>query len=133
MSKLKRFHIDIFYPDWFEESLVKFNEKLHDKQLVCSYHATKKYDNFSREYKRVIRDMLETTRITNDDLNKYIFEFAANIEKKEIKKICFRFPISELKCDIIFVVSSNAKVVTMFLNKGSDPHTNLDRSLYENG
>jgi hypothetical protein len=130
MSKLHRFHVDIFYPDWFEESLKGFIDKLSSKQLVCSYHATKKYDSFSKEYQKVIRDLLSTITI-NEELNKYIFEFAAN-DNNEIKKVCYRFPMSgELRCDIIFVVSSTGKLVTIFLNKNFDPHVSLDRSLYE--
>jgi formyltetrahydrofolate hydrolase len=130
MTKLHRFHKDICFPDWFEESIKLFNNKLSNKQLICSYHATKKYDNFSREYQKVIRDLLSTTTIS-EELNKYIFEFAANKDTHEIKKVCYRFIMNELKCDVIFVVSSTGKVVTMFLNKNFDPHISLDRSLYE--
>lgn len=132
MAKLRRFHVDIFYPDWFEESIKLFKEKLFGKQLVCSYHATKKYEKLSREYQKIIRDLLATLRLDVID-NRYIFEFYAN-ENKEIKKVCYRFPMdNELKSDIIFVVSSTGKLVTIFTNRNFDPHISLDRSLYEQG
>lgn len=129
--KLNRYHKDVFIPDWFPDSIDVFTSKLVDKQLVCSYHATKKYKSFSKQYKKVIKDLLATVdlRLCLD----YIFEFYAN-SNKEIKKVCYRFPMNgELRCDIIFVISSTGKLVTIFLNKNFDPHISLDKSLYEQG
>lgn len=125
--RLKRFHVDIYCPEWSRDSILEFTRNLSGKQLICSYHATKKYNSFSRIYKKVIRDLLETLDL---ELSiDYIFEFYAN--DKEVKKVCYRFPIPDLESDIVFVISSNAKIVTIFLNRNFDPHVSLDDSLYE--
>jgi hypothetical protein len=130
MKKLRRFHKDIFYPDWFEESIDVFTKGLDGKQLICSYHATKRYESFSRQHKKVIRDLLRTVNL--EECKEYIFEFCSN-DNNEIKKVCYRFPTPELESDIIFVISSNAKVVTIFLNRNFDPHVSLQKDLYQQG
>lgn len=128
--KLLRFHKDLFYPKWYNESIEVFTKNLAEKQLICSYHATKKYESFSRQYKKAIRDILKNVDLESS--KDFIFEFCAN-DKNEIKKACYRFPTPELGSDVIFVISSNAKVVTIFLNRNFDPHVSLDTSLYEKG
>lgn len=129
--KLKRFHKDIYYPNWTDNSIALFTKSLVGKQLVCSYHATKKYNNLSRQYKKVIRDLLRTLDLELS--REYIFEFYTNIDN-ELKKACYRFPLrEELGSDIIFVISSTGKIVTIFLNRNFDPHVSLDSSLYEKG
>lgn len=131
MSRLHRFHIDIYCPEWSREAILQFTKELSGKQLVCSYHATKKYDSFSRQYKKVIKDLLKTIDL---ELSiDYIFEFYTN-EKNEVKKVCYRFPMrEELDSDVIFVISATGKVVTIFLNRNFDPHVSLDKNLYESG
>lgn len=129
MNKLKRYHKDIYCPEWFNNSIDEFTKNLEGKQLVCSFHATKKYQSFSRLYKKVIRDLLRTINL--ELIKEYIFEFYSN-DKNELKKVCYRFPLrDELGSDIIFVISSNAKIVTIFLNRYFDPHVSLDSDLYE--
>jgi hypothetical protein len=128
--KLSRYHIDVFVPEWSRNSILEFTKALSGKQLVCSYHATRKYRNMSREYQRVIRDLIATLDL---ELSiDYIFEFYAN-NKNEIKKVCYRFPMPELESDIIFVISVTGKIVTIFLNKNFDPHISLDKNLYTKG
>lgn len=131
MSRLHRFHVDIYCPEWSREAILQFTKELSGKQLVCSYHATKKYDSFSRQYKKVIRDLLKTIDL---ELSiDYIFEFYAN-ERNEVKKVCYRFPMrEELDSDVIFVISATGKVVTIFLNRNFDPHVSLQKDLYETG
>lgn len=131
MSKLKRFHLDVFCPEWAIDSIDEFTKALIGKQLICSYHATKKYKSFSREYKHSILNLIEDINL--ELCKDYIFEFYTN-DKKEVKKVCYRFPMrGELESDVILVISSTGRIVTMFLNRNFDPHVSLDISLYEKG
>jgi hypothetical protein len=124
--RFDRYHIDIYVPSWANESILEFSKIVSEKKLICSYHATKKYDRMNREYKKVVRDLIKTVDL---ELSiDYIFEFYA--KDKEIKKVCYRFPMPELESDVIFVVAQSGKIVTIFLNRNFDPHISLDSSLY---
>lgn len=130
MSKLHRFHINVFIPEWSRGAIQEFTNNLSGKKLVCSYHASKKYERFSREYKKAFLNLVKTIDL---ELSiDYIFEFYSN-NKNQIKKVCYRFPMPDLESDIILVISSTGKIVTIFLNKNFDPHISLGYSLYEKG
>lgn len=124
--KLDRYHIDIYIPSWANESIVEFSKLVSQKKLICSYHATKKYERMNKEYKRMVRKLIKNVNL---ELSiDYIFEFYA--KDREIKKICYRFPQPELESDIILVIAQSGKIVTIFLNKNFDPHISLQRDLY---
>lgn len=130
-KKLERYHLQVFVPPWYDEKLEEFSKMLSSLRLVCSYHATKKYSKMSRQYKRLIKYLLETFTINSEESKSLVFEFYSD-DKNNIKKVCYRFP-TELDSDIIFVVSSTGKIVTIYLNKGFDPHITLDKRLYKQG
>lgn len=127
MLKLKRYHKDIWYPEWADNSINEFIKSLSGYRLILSYHATGKYRNFSRQYRKLIREILETINL--EEHKDSIFEFYTNNENV-VKKACFRIQ-TDVESDIILVISSTGKVVTIFLNKNFDPHISLDRDLYE--
>lgn len=127
MLKLKRYHKDVWYPEWTNNSIDEFIKSLSGCRLILSYHANGKYRNFSRQYRRLIRGIIETINL--NELKDSIFEFYAN-KDNVVKKACFRIQ-TDVESDIILVISSTGKVVTIFLNKNFDPHISLDRNLYE--
>lgn len=130
MNKLKRFHKDVFYPEWSDNSIDEFTKPLDGNPLILSYHANRdKYRYLPRRYKRIIRNILETVKLNN--YKDTIFEFYSDGNNR-IKKACFRFP-TDVESDIIMVISSTGKVVTIFLNRNFDPKISLDRNLYEQG
>jgi hypothetical protein len=127
--KLRRFHIDVFYPEWSNDSILAFVEEVSKKQLILSYHAATKYRKLSRQYKRMVMDLMENVNL-KESIN-YIFEFYSD-DRNQVKKACFRFPSNDEELsDIILVISSTGKIVTIFLNKNFDPRISLDRNLYE--
>jgi hypothetical protein len=124
--RLNRYHIDIYVPSWANESILEFSKLVSEKKLICSYHATRKYERMNREYKKVVRDLIKSVNL---ELSiDYIFEFYA--KEKEIKKVCYRFPQENLASDIILVVAQSGKIVTIFLNRNFDPHVSLQKDLY---
>lgn len=132
MTKLHRFHIDVYCPEWARESLLNFSNMLKGYKLVCSYHATRKYKLLSRTYKKAVKTLLENLDISDEMNLDYVFEFYAD-NNNFIKKVCYRFPQTEVESDIILVISSTGKVVTMFLNRNFDPQISLNKELYEKG
>ncbi len=130
--KLKRYHIDVFIPSWGRESVLTFCSLLKNTELQYSYHARLKLRRMKRKYRDAIRNLLKEINIFDELYLDYIFEFYTNY-KSQVKKVCYRFPMADLDSDIIIVVSSKAKIVTVYTNDVFDKHKDLDKTLYEKG
>ena len=130
MKKLLRYHIDIFVPDWARESILEFCKILSQNKLKYSYHATNKLRGMKKEYKLAIKNLIKNLDL-GDEINlDYIFEFYTN-KDNITKKVCYRFPLKELESDVILVISSTGKVVTIYLNGNHDKHRSLKIENYE--
>ncbi len=130
--KLKRYHIDIYCPPWTRDSVLTFIQSLKDIKLIYSYHANIKLARMKNKYKTVIKSLVKEIDFSDEQWLDYVFEFSAN-GNNVIKKICYRFPITGLDSDIIFVISNTGKIVTIYLNDNFDKHHSLDESKYEKG
>lgn len=130
MKKLSRFHIDIYCPEWSRDAILDFCKLLSENKLKYSYHAVNKLRSMKREYKLVVKDLIKNLDLGSEVNLDYIFEFYSNAQK-EVKKVCYRFPIRELESDVILVISSTGKVVTIYLNGNFDRHHSLKEELYE--
>jgi hypothetical protein len=128
--KLRRYHINIYVPEWGRNSVQEFCSKLADKELEYSFHATQKLKRMSKKYRLAVHNLIKSINISDDILLDYVFEFYTD-EDKEVKKVCFRFPMVNLDTDIIVVISSTARIVTVYLNNEFDKHRSLELSLYE--
>lgn len=131
-AKLKRFHIEIYCPDWARESILNFCKSLSDDKLKYSYHATNKLKNMRKEYKSAIKNLVKNLDLGDELYLDYVFEFYAN-DLKEVKKVCYRFPMKELESDVILIISSTGRIVTIYLNGNHDKHRNLKVENYEQG
>lgn len=130
--KLNRYHIDVYVPEWGRESILAFSSLLYDKKLEYSYHAIQKLKRMKRKYRDAIKNLAKEINIVDDIYLDYVFEFYTN-QKKNTKKVCYRFPMVGLDSDIIIVISSKAKIVTVYTNDTFDKHKDLDVTLYEKG
>lgn len=130
--KLKRYHINLYCPPWTRDSALKFIESLKDIKLIYSYHAKTKLAKMNSKYKSIVKNLIKEIDFSDEQWLDYVFEFSAN-GSNIIKKICYRFPITGLDSDVIFVISNAGKIVTIYLNDNFDKHHSLNESNYEKG
>lgn len=126
-KRLKRYHRDIFFPDWTEVSVKRFIDGiLSGKSITYSLHATEKLIDYSILFGKTV--LLKALRQVPLELGN-IFEFYAVGE--EIKKACFRFSFDEIPVDLTLVISTDGVVITLYVSNKGDNHTTLDKKLYE--
>jgi len=128
--KLKIYHIDIFCPEWGRNSILFFCKALEGTKLRQSFHAKNKIRSMKRKYRIASKVLVKNIDISNELYLDYVFEFYANKDNL-VKKVCYRIPLRELDSDLIIVVSSTGKLVTVYLNNNFDGHHNLKEGLYE--
>jgi len=131
-KRLKRFHRDIYYPPWAEESLNSFIEAIRkNSSTVFSPHSVEKVVKYSFRYgSELLKYLLKSIRKTSL-VNSLVFEFKA--KDQIIQRACFRFTFEQFPVDLVLVISSDGTIVTVFtINKG-DNHSTLDTTVYEKG
>lgn len=129
-KKTKRYHKNIFFPEWTDRSLLEFSNGIFNKKsLVFSVHSVMKIVGYSFEFgKQLFKYLLKSlnkTSINPDSL----FEFYSSGE--EIKKACFRFSHSGFPVDIVLVISADGTVITVYVTNKGDNHKTLNTKLYE--
>lgn len=125
--KLKRYHREIFFPEWAEGGLEIFVSTILKKgSLTFSLHAMDKSVDYCVTYGKNL--FLETLKKIPLEF-KNIFEFRSVGE--EIRKACFRYSLEELPVDIVLVISSDGVVITIYLINKGDNHATLNKKLYE--
>jgi len=129
-KKLKRYHSEIYFPNWTNKSFVTFVDGIHAHgSITFSLHAVERAWEYGVDYGRNLIKFLSRT-IREDVLkNGSIFEFYATDE--EIHKACFRISSEDSPVDLVLVISSDGVVVTVFVIKKDDNHSTLDENLYE--
>lgn len=130
--KLKRYHIDIFCPEWTRDSILEYISLFKDKKLKYSYHALKKLDRMKDKYRRIIRGLIRNINFSDELYLDYVFEFYTD-NQNIVRKLCYRFPMVNLDTDVIIITSITGKIVTIYLNDNFDKHHSLDVSKYEQG
>lgn len=128
--KLRRFHIDIYCPAWGRDSVIKFCESLNNKKLVYSRHALKKIKSFKLKDRKVVKEFINSLNMGNELYLDYLFEFYTNKEN-EVRKACFRFPMRDMKFDLILVISCYGKLVTIYSNYDLSGRRVLNELIYE--
>lgn len=132
MASIRRYHRDIYFPDWFQDSFAGYTRGLRERgPLSFSFHAVDKILEQCHSYGRILfKYLTKTCNKSSLDSDK-VFEFYT--VGKEIRKVCFRFSFDKSPVDIVLVISKEGNVVTVYtINKG-DKHQTLDKSLYEKG
>ncbi len=129
-KKLKRYHRDIYFPDWSQVSLEEFVGGIHSKgPVVCSLHAVENILRDCFQYgKRLFTYLMKSVRKTSFGIES-IFEFYA--VDREVKKACFRFSFERFPVDLVLVISADGTIITSFTTNHGDNHSTLDGSLYE--
>ncbi len=129
-KRLKRFHRDIYFPDWGKQSLNYYlGEILHNGSLTFSLHALEKIVDYSFDYgKNLFKYLVKVVDRKNFDIEN-VFEFYSNGET--VKKACFRYSFSDFPVDLIAVISSDGVVITVYVTNKGDNHTTFDKNLYE--
>ena len=130
MKKHKRFHREVYFPPWAEESVQEFIQAI-DKQgyITFSLHSVKKVVQYTKSYGteffRHVEIALRRGRLSSGE----VFELYSN--DKSIRKACFRFSFEGFPVDIVVVLSKEGTVVTIYITDKEDNHSSLDSSLYE--
>ncbi len=126
-KNMKRYHRQIYFPEWAEESIQKYLKKvLSNTPITYSLHAVDKITEFCWvSGKSFVMDSLRNVSLQEDK----IFEFYASGE--EIKKACFRFSAEDFPVDFILVVSEDGVVITLYVINQGDNHSTLNKNLYE--
>lgn len=129
-KKLKRYHRQLFFPKWYEDSLEEyFNGVRAVGQITFSLHAVEKAQEYGFEHgRKFIKTMSKAIR--EDVLREpSVFEFYAT--GQEIRKACFRVSVPEFPVDLVLVISADGVVVTVFVTNKGDNHDTLNAGLYE--
>lgn len=131
-KKTKRFHREIFFPDWAEDSIEAFIETAWARNsITISTHALEKVIDYGFYYgKHFLKFLLKSVRKNSVDSSK-VFEFYA--VDHTIKRACFRFSFEEFSTDIVLVISLDGVIVTVYTTNRADSHKTLDTKLYEKG
>lgn len=129
-KRLSRFHRDIFFPDWYENSLEEFLESLtRGGAITFSLHALEKSLEYSHEYgirlKKYLSHIVKKDSLKSDN----IFEFYS--VEKIVKKACFRFSFEDFPVDLVVVISEDGIVITIYDTNKGDSHLTMDKKLYE--
>lgn len=127
--KLDRYHVDVHCPPWSREAILTFSESLKNQKLKYSFHARNKIRNLPRKQRSVVKLLVKNLNLFDELFLDYVFEFYAN-KNNIVKKVCYRIPLMELEYDVIFVISSTGKIVTIYINNRDDKHAFLDESIY---
>src|SRR5574339_373240 len=93
-KNLRRYHRDVFFPDWSEESIDDFLEEVRKNGSVTfSMHALEKImDATIKHGKNFFYNLVKSIRM-NSLVKENIFEFRAIGQK--IRKACFRIQSDE--------------------------------------
>lgn len=126
---VKRFHKDIFFPEWGTTEYGNFLDELRTNlPLSFSVHAVDKILDYRDEYgNRVWKSILNIIRnslISSGEL----FEFYWNGER--IYKVCLRFSDKNLPFDVVMVISSDATIITLYITRTEDTHKSMNKNLY---
>lgn len=118
---MQKYHKDIgFLPCHVQEAL-SLIEALQNRDLIFSFHALQE---LSKEREAVfIGRCIKDYRLVFSD----VFELVFNAGRLE--KIGFRIAFSENK-DIIFMLSRQKIIITLWTNSKKDIHKTLKTSLY---
>lgn len=129
-KKLRRYHRDIYFPDWANFSLKEFAQhvRVHGS-VTFSLHAVEKSLEYGFDYGRKFLKFI--SKIIRQDVLKVenVFEFYA--EGGAVRKACFRVSSPEILVDLVLVISSDGVVVTIFVINKGDNHNTLDEKVYE--
>jgi hypothetical protein len=128
--KLHRYHVEIYCPEWARDSILEFCKLLAENKLKYSYHANNKLKGMKKEYKLAIKNLVKNLDLGDELYLDYVFEFYAN-NQNIVKKVCYRFPMRDLEFDVILIISSTGKIVTIYLNGNFDKHRTLNIDNYE--
>lgn len=129
-KRVKRFHRDINFPDWTQNSLEEYLQEISQNGYITfSAHAVEGVVEYTQEYGRnLLRFILRSVKRNSLNLLD-VFEFYATDMK--VKKACFRCSSEKIPVDVVLVISRDATVITVYVANKGDNHATLDRNLYE--
>lgn len=130
MKILKKYHRDIFFPEWSEESKAVFLKTLRrNGGVTISIHSMEKIVNYCFTYGRqMLKFLLKSMKRAGLD-SASIFEFTA--DDRRITKACFRFSFQEFPVDLVLVISADGNIITVFTTNKGDNHDSMNTEIYE--
>ena len=116
----KRYHIKIYFPD--TDKLESFNTSLNSKTWLYSKHCLESIKHRVLDLKTTLYYISKLELDEND-----IFEYYK--ENDTIIKVCYRIAYNR-NIDLILVVNSDKKIITVYYNSSEDKHYTLKENLY---
>lgn len=131
-KKLDRFHKDIFFPEWYSESINEFLGEISSSgPMTFSLHSVEKVVDLVENYgKKALEEFSKVIR-NNILEEEKVFEFYS--KSRKITKACFRFSLGNFPIDIIIVISSGGVIITVYLTDRDDNHKTLNKKPYKKG
>ncbi len=116
----KRYHKKIYFPD--TDKLERFNTSLNSKNWLYSKHCLDRIKFRIMSLKTTLY-FISKLKLDKED----IFEYYK--ENDTIIKVCYRIAYNRNE-DIILVVNSDKKIITVYYNSREDKHNTLKENLY---
>jgi len=124
--KLKRFHINVGFPNNYNLLLDKYLEYLSRSRIRVSKHFSDKLGMYIPFRDRILDLVKHHLSIKEEN----IFEIYTNNEITRLEKVCCRFIWDSLN-DIIIVLTKDGSLVTFYFNSKINTHRDLQKELYE--
>jgi hypothetical protein len=124
--KIKRFHIDIGFPETYTDLLDDYFDNINHSKIRISKHFSDKLGLYTSFRSRIIELAKNNLNIEEEN----IFEIYTNNAVTEIEKLCCRFKWDSVN-DIILVITKEGSLVTFYFNSKLETHRYLQKELYE--
>ena len=121
---MNRYHIKLGFDQSHIKGLQDITEQLNNRDFSYSDHCL---DNLKYRFIDLKGILLFIKGI--ELRAEHIFEYYE--ENGKIIKLCYRITYNNLQ-DIILVVTSEKKIVTIYINSVGDNHITLKKELYKN-
>lgn len=120
-----RYHKAVYIPNEYISKLQEYTDNLNTLQWQYSNHALNNLKYRVLDKKHILLYIKYKILNYND-----IFEFYAD-DNSNIIKAVYRFKYMNGQ-DIILVIASNKKIITIYLNNSNDLHYTLKKEIYQN-
>jgi hypothetical protein len=130
-KRILRYHREVFLPEKFADMFNEFYTAIYSAGPL-SFSAHSVIDKlipysieFGKQFVKSINEILRAGALEESSL----FEFYTS-STGEIQKACFRHPLKFTDLDVVFVISRNCVIITIYTIDRKDKHQFLNKSAY---
>lgn len=132
MKKQDRFHKNVYFPEWWEESFATFKEGIYaNGPLTFSAHGViDKLIPYVGKYGTFVAEFLQKLLVSGPIEKDGLFEFYTDHKNTEIIKACLRYSIPNYPVDMVLVISNTCVIITVYMVDKDKTHQFLNKNLY---